>query len=156
MGQLGDLTDLAMPIPGNDKRYFPVRFLKPHASNIIQAYFTARIKLAAGNAAQVYVGPAMFADELNTRTFDMNVETAIKEYHRQLFGSAAPISVPAGGVLAIDAVDISRFITYNPASPLYSRHFFGVTLLFANAPDMTGTYDVQKFKIDASANFGGL
>lgn len=156
MGILGDLAHLATQVSGNTRRYFPVRFVRPIASNLIQAYFTARIKLAAGNAVQVYVGPALFSNDLDTLPFSGDVETMIKNYHAMLFGSTAPISVAAGGTLQIDGLNMSKLIKNSGSAPLYSKHFFGVTLLFVNAPVMTGTYDVQKFKIDASANFGGL
>lgn len=152
----GDLLHLVTLLAGNTRRYFPVRFLRPHGSNIIQAYLTVRIRLAAGNAVQVYVAPAIFQDALDTKTLDTTLEASIKNYHQLLTGSAAPISVPAGGTLTIDALNMSKLLTNNPASPLYSKHFFGVTLLFVDPPVMTGTWDVQKFKIDASANFGGL
>lgn len=156
MAQTGDLFPLANLGSSNTTRYFPVRFLKPHAAQMIQSYFTARIRLAAGNSAQVWIGPVMFSDDLTPWTLDTTVEAAIKEYHRQIFGTAGPIAVAAGGLLEIDAANLSKFLTDAPGSPLYSKHFFGVTILFAAAPDMTGTYDVMKFKIDASANFGGL
>lgn len=156
MGVLGDLAHLATQVSGNTRRYFPVRFVRPIASNIIQAYFTARIKLAAGNAVQVYVGPALFSNDLDTMPLTDAVESMVKNYHKQITGSDAPISVAAGGTLEIDAVNLSSVIRNSGTTPLYSKHFIGVTLLFVNAPVMTGNYDVQKFKIDASANFGGL
>ena len=156
MAQTGDLFPLANIGSTNTTRYFPVRFIRPHGCNIIQAYFTAKIRLAAGNSAKVWIAPVLFADDINPKTLDSTVEAAIKDYHRQIFGTAGPISVAAGGLLEIDAANLSKLIPNVAGSQLYSKHFFGVTVLFETAPVMTGTYDVLKFKIDASANFGGL
>lgn len=164
LAQPGDLLHLVWKGNGNSQQYYPVRFLKPFAGNISQAYFTMDFQTnttaVVGNGSEqirLYIGAAPFnSDHRTLKAYDYSVQQSIRRDHERLTKSSAPLTVPNGTRLQINALDILPIIATDPDSEFYSDQFFSLGLYFVDPPSKGGIFDLLKFKVDAAVNLGGL
>lgn len=155
---IGDLYFLTLQQAGNTLKLFNVRLLRPFYGQITQAYFTLDLKTSPGqaNSLGVYLGAQkwnndyMMAGEFDQSTTEL--EARIKAQHKAIFGHSNPI-MASGGRLQINAANIISMIPKEGAVPDRSSIHFGISLLFATAPDQTA-WELNKFKVDASSTVG--
>lgn len=158
--EIGDLYELSWQGAGNSQRYFPIRLLRPQASHMLQAYLSIMIQIGSSGTVpgptpiKLFVGAAPFqADKFSTASVDI---AKIKQQHAYITGSTDPITVPNNSRLDITGLNISSILSNDPASVYYSDRFFGLGLYFEDPPAKDGGWKLMKFKVDASANMGGL